>query len=210
MAASDKTYIWRMTDYRNIGFIIKNGLHCCNCGVQDPNYINIGHKTLITNRGNSAVTVEPGGVLNDYIPFYFHYKMPMLYHIYRGWVKDYVGSQSDIIYIVSTAETIASMQIHYLFTDRHAYLNLKKLYNQLADLQKLAWQVIRDDTWHSEYSELRKELKQAEFLVHQHLPVQALLGIVVNNDNVATFVKNEVAQTGSNLQVVIRPEYYYP
>ena len=210
MAANDKTYIWRMTDYRNIGFILKNGLHCCNCGVQDPHYINIGHKTLIINRGNSAVTLPPGGVLNDYIPFYFHYKMPMLYHIFKGWVKDYLGRQEDIIYLVSTAETIAGLQVPWLFTDRHAYLDHKKVFNQMADLSRLAWKIIKDDTWHEIYSDLKKELKQAEFLVHQQVPVQAILGIVVHNDNVATFVKNEIIQTGLNLQVVVKPEYYYP
>lgn len=198
-----------MTDYRNIGFILQNGLHCCNCAVQDPNYINIGHKTLINNRGNAALPVAPGGVLNDYIPFYFHYKMPMLYHIYKGLVKDYAGTQEDIIYLCSTAETIENMQLPFLFTDRHAYLAHKQLYNQLANLAELKWGVIKDEDWHMAYSELRKELKQAEFLVYQHVPVQAILGIVVHNNNVATFVQNEVTKAGLNLHVVVRSDYYY-
>jgi hypothetical protein len=198
-----------MTDYRNIGFILQNGLHCCNCAVQDPNYINIGHKTLINIRGNAALAVAPGGVLNDYIPFYFHYKMPMLYHIYKGLVKDYAGTQEDIIYLCSTAETIENMQLPFLFTDRHAYLAHKQLYNQLANLAELKWAVIKDEEWHRAYSELRKELKQAEFLVHQHVPVLAILGIVVHNANVATFVQNEVTKAGLNLHVVVRSDYYY-
>jgi hypothetical protein len=210
MAVSSKTYIWRMTNYRNIGFILQNGLHCCNCGVQDPNYINIGHKTLITNRGNAALTPAPGGVLNDYIPFYFHYKMPMLWHIYNGWVKDYAGIQQDIIYLVSTAEKIAELQLPFLFTDRHGYLAHKKVFNNLEDLNKLSMDVIKDNTWHKEYTELKKELKQAEFLVHQHVPTEAILGIIACNENVATFVQNEVAKLGLTLQVVVKPDYYYP
>ena len=177
---------------------------------QDPGYINIGHKTLINNRGTAALPLSPGGVLNDYIPFYFHYKMPMLWHIYKGWVNDYPGTQEDIIYLVSTAETIATQQLPYLFTDRHAYLAHKKIFNTLNDLSKLSMNIIKDDTWHKEYTELKKELKQAEFLVHQHVPVKAILGIVAYNQNVATFVQNEVAQAGLNLQVVVKPEYYYP
>jgi hypothetical protein len=172
VALAAKTYIWRMTDYRNIGFILQNGLHCCNCGVQDPNYINIGHKTLITNRGTAALPIEPGGVSNDYVPFYFHYKMPMLWHIYNGWVKDYAGTQNDIIYLVSTAEKIVDLQLPFLFTDRHGYLAHKKIFNSLDDLDKLSFNVIRDDTWLKEYTELKKELKQAEFLVHQHVPTR--------------------------------------
>lgn len=34
------------------------------------------------------VSIDPGGVLNDYIPFYFHYKMPMLYNIWKKDVAD--------------------------------------------------------------------------------------------------------------------------
>ena len=134
----------------------------------------------------------------------------MLWHIYKGWVNDYAGKQEDIIYLVSTAETIAAQHLPYLFTDRHAYLAHKKIFNTLNDLSKLSMNIIKDDTWHKEYTELKKELKQAEFLVHQHVPVQAILGIVAYNQNVATFVQNEVAQAGLNLQVVVKPEYYYP
>lgn len=170
-----------MTDYRNVGFILQHGLHCCNCGVQNPNYINIGHRSLITNRGVSAISHPPGGVLNDYIPFYFHYKMPMLYHIYKGYVNDYIGHQSDIVYMVTSVEKVVDLNLPYLFTDRHAYLSHKRLYNNINDLNKLSWPIIRDDTWYIGYSELKKELKQAEFLVHQHVPVNALIGFVTYN-----------------------------
>lgn len=101
------------------------------------------------------------------------------------------------------------MQLPFLFTDRHAYLAHKQVYNQLVNLAELKWGVIKDEEWHRAYSELRKELKQAEFLVHQNVPVQALLGIVVHNANVATFVQSEVTKAGLNLHVVVRPDYYY-
>jgi hypothetical protein len=157
--AEGKTYIWRMTHYRNIG-----------------------HRSLIDNRGQAAITIEPGGVLNDYIPFYFHYKMPMLYQIYGGLVKDYTGKQEEIIYLVTTAEKIAELKAPFIITDRHAYLAHKSVYNELQDLRKLSWDVITDDTWYYQYSDLRKELKQAEFLIYRHVPVAALLGIVTHND----------------------------
>jgi hypothetical protein len=127
-----------MTHYRNTGFILRNGLHCCNCGVQDPDYINIGHKSLIDNRGQSLVSESTGGVLNDYIPFYFHYKMPMLYHIFKGMVKEYKGKQNDIIYLISTVEKIKEMQLPFLFTDRHAYLAHKTIFNNYGALEKLS------------------------------------------------------------------------
>lgn len=204
-----KTYIWRMTHYRNIAFILQNGLHCCNCGVQDPNYTNIGYKSLIENRGQSPVISSPAGVLNDYVPFYFHYKMPMLHNIFKGRVKEYKGMQEEIIYLVSTAERIDELGLSFVFTDRHAYLSHKTEFSKLEDLKNLDMKTIKDDTWHKQYTELRKEIKQAEFLVHQHVPADAIVGIIANNDEIATFVTEQVNLTGFALKVVIKPEYYY-
>lgn len=202
-------YVWRMTDYKNIGFILQNGLHCCNCEVQDSNFISIGHKTLINNRGGSALPLSPFGVLNDYIPFYFHYKMPMLYHIFKNKVIDYKGKQEDIIYLVSSIEKIEISNLSFLFTDRHAYLAHKQVYNKIDDIANLHWDIIENDDWHLSYSELKKELKQAELLIYKHVPISAIIGIVVHNDIVAKFVQNEITKSGLQLKVAIRPNYYY-
>lgn len=208
--AENKTYIYRMTHYRNLGFILQNGLHCCNCEVKDPEFISIGHQSLIKNRGQSAVTINPGGVLNDYIPFYFHYKMPMLYHLYKGMVKDYKGTQEDVIYLVSTVEEIRKLNLPFVFTDRHAYLHHKRIFNRADDLPQLSWNIIKDNTWHQQYSDQKKELKQAEFLIYNHVPVHALLGIIVHNEKITSFVKDQLAETGLNLHIVERPAFYYP
>lgn len=204
-----KTYIWRMTYYRNVGFILRHGLHCCNCAVQDPDYVGIGFKTLIHNRGAWPVAIEPAGVLNDYIPFYFHYKMPMLYKIWHKEVADYTGKQEEIIYLVSSVEKITELQLPFVFTDRHAYVAYLNFYNQYTDLEKINWNIIKDETWYLQYSQIRKELKQAEFLIYQRLPVEGILGIVTQNEEIATFVRNEIAMAGLTLQVAIKPEYYY-
>ncbi len=199
-----------MTYYRNMGFILKNGLHCCNCGIQDPDFISIGHQSLINYRGQSPVSISPGGVLNDYIPFYFHHKMPMLYHLYKRTVKEYLGKQEEIVYLMSSVERIQELELPFFFTDRHAYLHHKKVSNKIEDLSQLRWDIIKDNTWHQQYSELKKELKQAEFLIHKHVPVKALLGIVVHNEDIANFVRGRLQDTGIDLPVVLRPQFYYP
>jgi hypothetical protein len=198
-----------MTHYQNIEFILANGLHCCNCNVQDPEFINIGHKSLIKSRGNSQVSIAPGGVLNDYIPFYFHYKMPMLYHIFKGRVNEYKGSQEDIIYLVSSVEEVVRQGLPFIFTDRHAYLAHKIIYNEVDDLTNLNWDVIKDDTWHTAYSDLKKEVKQSEFLVHQHLPAKAIIGIVTQNIDVASFVEQQMKNLNVYMPIAIKPNFYY-
>ncbi|PZR02285.1 MAG: hypothetical protein DI539_27825, partial [Flavobacterium psychrophilum] len=205
-----KTYIFRMTHFRNAAFIFQNGLHCCNCQPHDPDYISIGHRTLINQRGQSPLPLPPGGVLNDYIPFYFASKTPMLYQIYKGLVHDYAGTQTEIIYLVSTVETIVELNLPFLFTDRHAYLLHKIIYNNIEDLTKLDWSTIKDQSWHTHYSDVKKELKQAEFLVHRHLPLQGIRGIIVQNVEIATFVEQMLANAGLDIKVAVRADYYYP
>jgi hypothetical protein len=206
----NKFHIWRMTHYTNIAFILRNGLHCCNCELQDDQFTGIGFKTLISRRSDRKVTIEPGGILNDYIPFYFHYKMPMLYKIYSGEVADFNGSQKDIVYIVSSVEKIIELGLPYIFTDRHAALLYGDFYNKFEDLNKLSWDIIRDDTWFYSYTQIRKEKKQAEFLIHKYLPVAGILGIVAMNAEVATFVQKEINIADLNVKVIERPQYYYP
>lgn len=140
----------------------------------------------------------------------FGNRMPMLYHIYRGTVLDYKGTQEDIVYMVSIVEKIHSMGLPFLFTDRHAYLEQKNVFNDYAALVKLRWDIINDDTWHKEYSDTKKEFKQAEFLIYQHLPVDGILGIIAQNDEIATFVRNEAAKANLSIQVITKPDYYYP
>ena len=134
----------------------------------------------------------------------------MLNLIHRGAVPDYEGTQEEIIYLVSSVEKINEMGLPFLFTDRHAYLAHKRIFNDYANLNQLSWDIIKDDTWHNQYSALRKELKQAEFLIHQHLPVVGILGIITKNVEIATFVQTEVAEANLTIPVIVRPDYYYP
>jgi hypothetical protein len=204
-----RTRIWRMTHYRNIEFILLNGLHCCNCPVRDSNYINIGFRSLSSKRGQREVNAPSGGVLNDYIPFYFHNKMPMLHKIFKGEVNDYQGKQEDIVYLVSSVEHVMQLGCSFIFTDRHAYLDVAHIYHRYEDLAQLNWSVIEDDTWFRQYTISRKELKQAEFLIHQQLPVEGILGLVAHNDEVANFVLKSIKQANLDLQVVVRPQCYF-
>lgn len=52
-------------------WILANGLHCGTSNVQDPNFVQIGNADLIAKRRQRIVPIPPGGVLEDYIAFYF-------------------------------------------------------------------------------------------------------------------------------------------
>ncbi len=204
------TYIYRITHYQNLPFILRNGLCCPNHRTQDPGYINIGHKRLIDSRGMRQVPVGPLGVLNDYVPFYFAKKSPMLFLISRHNVPDYLGEQSEIIYLVSTAQSVQQAGIPFVFTDRHAKLSFAQFRSDLNDLSIVDWDVIRSDVWYNTPREYdRKEKKQAEFLVHQNLPIELILGIACHNAEILRIIEEVLQRNASTIPVRTKREWYY-
>ena len=205
-----KTYIYRIIHYKNLPFILQNGLHAANSPVQDPGYINIGHRTLIQRRDTRKVDVSPHGFLADYVPFYFTKKAPMLLLIRNKKVIGFDGSQDEIIYLVSSVERIGELKLPFVFTDRHAVLEHTTFYNNVVDLPKIDWGLINAEYWaNTEQDNQRKERKQAEFLVHHHAPVESILGIVCVNESTLTDVKAMLTAANSSLQAIIRQDFFY-
>ncbi len=203
-------YVYRITHYNNLPFILQNGLCCRNHAIQDPHYVNIGHRSLIDLRGRRPVPIAPFGVLNDYIPFYFTKRSPMLYLIHKHNVPDYTGDQSEIIYLVTSVEKIGQANLNFVFTDRHAKLNIANFYNRVADLHDVDWNVIKSDRWNNTKSDFdRQERKQAELLVHQHVPIDVMLGIACYSDTILRIISQQIQQASLAIPTAIRRTWYY-
>ncbi len=171
---------------------------------------NIGHRNLIAKRGSRVVPLLPGGVLNDYIPFYFAPRSPMLYSIYRNNVDGFAGKQEDIIYLVSSVETIIAASIDFVFTDGHAYELISKFYNQIADLKNVDWQIMGATYWNNTAQDIdRKRRRMAEFLAYQFVPSNCILAIVVYDDKLKKVVDSIQKKCGTNINTIIKPNWYY-
>lgn len=204
------TLIYRMIHYQNLELIMKYGIHCPNSSVKIPEFINIGLNNLIAKRGNKKVSIKPNGVINDYVPFYFCYKSPMLFLISKDGNKDYSGSQEEIIYLVSSVEKIEEAGIEYVFTDGHASEIITKFYNTKDDLVNLDWDTINAKFWNNDINDIdRQRRKQSEFLVHNTLPWDCLLGIAVNNEQVLEQVKTCLSKYNKQIYTVVRRDWYY-
>ena len=96
------------------------------------------------------------------------------------------------------------------FTDGHAFEAITSFHQSSADLANLAWADIYADQWKPtlENPNLQRH-KQAEFLVHQFVPVNALVGIAVYNSHIRTQVEQMVQQAGLTLPVREWPAWYY-
>jgi hypothetical protein len=211
----NKTLIFRMVHYQNIPCLLDIGLHCANSETKCDNYINIGHQTLINRRNETPINIHPLGVLSDYVPFYFAYKMPMLYLIHQNKVADYSGGQAEVIYLVSTAEKVSQQKLQFVFSNCHAVLSYTHFSNQLIDLQHLDWRII-DETDYNKWSimngngsQVNKEKKQAEFLVYQHFSVDCIVGLAVQNQAKKDFLDQELKKRNLNIPTHIVSQMYY-
>lgn len=95
----------------------------------DKRCIPIGNPDIIGKRTNKTVVViPPGGVLGEYVPFYFSGHSPMLFNIVTGYGVEKVP-QKDIVFLVCDALKIVNAGIPYCFTDGNATKAISKFYN---------------------------------------------------------------------------------
>ena len=189
---------------------MENGLFCRNSEGCDPDYYNIGHKNLIDKRGSRVVPVEPGGVLNDYVPFYFASRSPMLYSIHTGFVQGFTGSQRDIIYLVSSVQKVKESEIPFVFTDGHAYELISNFYNKEKDLKNIDWQIMGETYWNNTADDNdRKRRRMAEFLVYQFVPITCIFAIVVFDDRMESTVNKIQRKCNTNIKTIVKRNWYY-
>jgi hypothetical protein len=112
--------------------------------------------------------------------------------------------------VVSSLHTLKAKGVPFLFTDRHASLNAALYSSDLARLDRIDWPLLQSRDFKRDGNDPDKvERYQAEALVHRHLPVDALLGIVCYDDSVASIFGVHLKKRGMALQVAVRPKWYF-
>ena len=76
--------IYHITPVEHLPIIIGEGGLRCDVVAQKVATVNIAHKSIKARRLKKAVRVGPGGVVADYVPFYFAPRSPMLYASVSG------------------------------------------------------------------------------------------------------------------------------
>lgn len=195
----------------NLERVLKNGMYAPNARF-DPDYVNIGDEVLIAQRGEFNVPITPGGVLSDYVPFYFGGCSPMLLNIKTGYRGIRQRSQSEIIYLCSHIETIVNTCPEWCFTDGHAKDKLTTYFNQLDGLAQIDWATVTDRYWSSTPEDPDKmRRKQAEFLVKTYVPVACFSGVIVHDKAADSKARQMMNSIGITLPIHIdtNHNYYY-
>jgi len=203
-------FIFRITHIANVPWILDHGLHCQSSPEQAPDYVEIGNPELIQRRARRVVPIPPGGVLSDYVPFYFTPHSPMLLNIKTGHHGIRRRPMSEIVIMVSALPKLARQGIPFVFTDRHACLQTASFFSDLAQLDRIAWNLLQTRDFKKDvYDPGKFERYQAEALVYRHLPVTALLGVVCHGEAQAARLRAEVENRRQNRQIEVKPNWYF-
>jgi len=134
----------------------------------------------------------------------------MLYAIHGGYVEQYRDGQRPVVHLTGSAESVAEAGLAFTFTEGHAELAYSTFYEDLADLDKVDWQVMRSKWWNDTVEDMdRKRRRQAEFLVHDFFPWKLVTQIGVIDEGMAEQVNQTVRNAVHRPEVVVKKFWYY-
>lgn len=185
----EKALIWRIVHRDNIPWILDNGLHCGNSQRLSPTWVHIGNADLTSRRATHPVPLYTSRYLNDYVPFYFTPFSVMLRNILsgRGAVQ---RQKEEIVILVSSLHKIQELGLPFVFTDNHAYYQLANFYTDLSNLDKIDWPLLqRRDFVRDNNDPAKLDRYQAEALIHQHCPIDGIMGIICYTEQVKLHIE---------------------
>jgi hypothetical protein len=207
----ERALIFRIAHVSNVPWILEHGgLHCGNSSQQDLNYVNIGNAELIVKRSRRTVPIPPGGMLSDYVPFYFTPFSMMMFKIKTGHGGITRRDNRDIVIFVSSIHRLRELSLPFVFTNQHAYPPDTEFYDRVSDLDKVDWALLLSRNFKTNDADPGKQLRyQAEALVHQRVPLEALLGIGCYDDTVKRGLEMQAEQLGVKMSVKTTQKWYF-
>lgn len=117
--------VYHFTHVDNLSALLDEGALLAD-GILPRSFLtaDVGDAGVKSARRRRAVPVPPGGVVADYVPFYFAPRSPMLYRIacdHRDRVPGrYREGEDPLVYLVSSVERVAASGAPWLATDGNA------------------------------------------------------------------------------------------
>jgi hypothetical protein len=208
------TPIYRFIHVDNLAtYLRRAGLHAPN---QTPNdglpYKTIHNVSIQGVRRTTAIECGPGGVIHDYVPFYFGVHSPMLLNLHTGRVPGYGEGQEPLIYLVTTAQAVAAGGCRFVLSDGHGIAGYTDWFDDLADLDKVDWATVRLKYWADTVDDMdRQRRKQAEFLIHRFCSWDLVQEIGVLNDAMKAKAQSVLGQFPASMArpVSVHRDWYY-
>lgn len=201
--------IFHFTDIDNLAGILRAG--ALQCHRDAPTRIDVGNPGIKANRQQRRVSCGRGGMVCDYVPFYFAPRSPMMYTIMRGNVDGVSTDLSRLVYFVSTTEAVYDAGLPCVYTDGNAAVLITTFFDEPdAIAARVDLPLMRRTMWNSTPDDPdRMRRRMAEFLVHERLPLELVGGIFVKSPRIRASVASWAQASGTNLSVGVRPEWYF-
>ena len=218
------TRIFHITPISNLAKICAAGEICSKnlLATRDEGHDSIAHTTIQTRRATKPVACAPGGVVHDYVPFYYAPRSPMLDAVRRGNVQGCNWQQDDIVHIESTVENVAGAGNEFVIYPVSAALDYSvECFNTTDALERIDWplffEVPQLDGFCKYYNskpgtpryERRSDTRMAEFLVHEKCSLSLATRLGVVNESKRQAVAGILAAHGVELSVEARPNWYF-
>lgn len=184
-------------------------MHCRSSPTRDPNFREIGNPDLIGKRAHRVVPVAPGGTLSDYVPFYFTPLTPMLLNIKTGYNGMRQTPMSEIAMFVSSVRRLEELELPFVLSDRHAYLQPAVFSRDSSGLDRIDWKILQSRDFKRAADDPGKiERYQAEALVHRLVSLEAFVGLGCHGAAQEATLAAELTQRRLSLKIVVRPDWY--
>lgn len=216
------TPIYHVTHIRNLTGILSEGVVVCDRDASIRNLCeqSIAYHQIKERRMRRRVArllggrIAAGGVLADYVPFYFTNRSPMLGAIHTGKVEHYEGGQEAVIYLVAYVEEVAQTDAVWCFTNGHAVEQMTDFYDDLDELKKVDWDAVKTWRWGGRWLQSDPDIlrrKQAEFLVHYRFRWELVRKIAVANTKMKRKVTSILEETAEMPHpfVTVESKWYY-
>lgn len=205
------TTVCHFTHVRNLPSIIGDGLFADTGSRAARTVVEVGEPGIKESRRQRAVPAGPGGVVGDYVPFYFAPRSPMMSAIHHGRVAAYQQGCDDLVYLVTDVETLGFHDLTLVYTDRNAAAAVADFADDLGRLDGLVdWALMRERYWYDTPAEPdRRERRMAECLAHRLVPWTAFLQVAARTEGCASEARRVLATLGESTPVIVRPGWYF-
>jgi ssDNA thymidine ADP-ribosyltransferase, DarT len=209
------TRVFHMTRIERLPSVVEHGLLPDNvCRQQLITGVEIGYHHIKRRRAQRVVPCGAGGTLADYVPSYFAPRSPMLSAITNGRVGPEAARTDQIVYLVSTTQSLRNAGLTVVASNRHAELDYAEMSDLDGDLDHdgfVDWPLMTARYWSNTPDDPdRKERRQAECLVHPHVPWQAIEGVITKTEQARSQVELVLGTVAAQpARVAVRAEWYF-